>query len=101
MSREMKNVIILKNINSKVFDEVIFVLKGSELNQNRKIDLVYEARRIVENYADKLDNEDNSPIIYNASDEDDRYRSKRLSTILNISLFLSAVIFVLLIISVL
>lgn len=92
MSKEMKNIIILKNIYSQFFEEVIFILKRDDIKKSK--DLVDEAKKIVEDYINTQDK-----ITYKSYDNfielKGMEKGKKINAILNISLIISILIFAL------
>lgn len=92
-----KKVIVLKNLYSDIFEEVIFVLKPSQSNMKSNKNLVSEARWIVDNYINKNQlNNDNGGKVELVGFE----RGRKLNIILNVSLFLSLILFGLLLMKV-
>jgi len=98
MGKELKKVIVLKNIYSNLFEEVILVLKPKALPQANNVNLVHEAKEIVENYVNKFDHYNTQPESENIIFEGEVLKkNKRVNMILNISLIFSIVLFFLLI----
>lgn len=95
MSKDVKNVIVLKNIYSNTFEEVIFVLKKGVTGQNQKRgDIVTEARKIVEDYVNRRD-EYYPKEIYSETRQDIKglERGNGLNKVLNIALAISVILF--------
>ena len=92
MGKEIKNIIVLKNVYPNIFDEVIFVLnKNNKSNNSNKSNIVCEAKKIIDDYVNGNSNDN-----YETKQRVNINRAVKrnnINTILNISLFLSATIF--------
>ena len=92
MGKEMKNIIVLRNIYSQFFEEVIFVLKKDMKVPKQNLNMVYEARKIIEDYINKHEN-------YSIHENEKIYelkgmeRGNKLNAILNVSMVLSIILF--------
>lgn len=95
MSKDVKNVIVLKNIYSNTFEEVIFVLKkGAHAPTSKKGDLVSEARKIVENYVNQKEEYLPQQMYHEVRQEvNGLERGDSLNKVLNISLVISIILF--------
>lgn len=103
MGKEMKNIIVLKNMYSNFFDEVIFVLKKDSniKNANQNPNIIYEARKVVEDFINRSRGGYEHQVVQEVQPKIDGFeRGRNINLILNVSLALSAVIFVLLLIKV-
>ena len=89
-TRNLKNMVVLKNLPSNIVDEAIIVLKANKKtkklqkienkkileNQENKKDKEYilkEAEMIVNNYISKIENKENDKIII-SKDTDGKYK---------------------------
>lgn len=95
MDKKIKKAIILKDVHSNLFEEIIFVVRTETINQAQSINLVHEARKIVSNYVDLKDNK----FIYEEQSYFEFNKAKKINRVLNISLVLSIVLFALLVIN--
>lgn len=102
MGKEIKNVIVLRNICSDMFEEVIFVLKKDAKLSKRNPNLVIEARKIVEDYINKNNSNYHKPLPKTTNYDISYFeKNKKFDVILNISLMLSLSLFVMLMIKLL
>lgn len=100
MGRELKNIIVLKNIYPSIFDEVIFVLnQDNKSKESKNPNLVYEARKIIDDYVNG-----NQLSSYDSIEKNiychESSKKANINTILNIALFLSVTLFVLILMKV-
>lgn len=104
MSNEnMKKVIVLKNVYSKVFEEVIFVMKkDGAISKVSNTDLVSEAKKIIEDFVNRTDHnfdKKNNYQIAKQSNELVGYeKGKKLNILLNASLIVASLLFITLLI---
>lgn len=95
MSKDVKNVIVLKNIYSNNFEEVIFVLKkGTSATNPKKGDLVSEARKIVKDYVNRKEEYNPQQMYHDVRQEINGFeRGNNLNKVLNICLVISVILF--------
>lgn len=95
MSKDVKNVIVLRNVYSNTFEEVIFVLKkGTHMPNPKRVDIVSEARKIVEDYVNRKEEYYPQQIYHEIRQEiNGLERGDRLNKVLNVCLIISIILF--------
>lgn len=55
-TKSSKRVVIINNLNSANIEQAIFILKGSEKNEEVNSKLIIEAQQIIDNYIKRMEN---------------------------------------------
>lgn len=97
MGKELKNVIVLRNIYSQFFEEVIFVLKKDIKQTKSNSSIIFEARKVIDDYIKRQELYDMVKVEKQKTFEKIE-RGNGVNTILNISLMVSIGLFIVLLI---